>query len=536
MTTSLTGTGKLIRLILRRDRVLLPLWVVLLGIIPVGYISSFNGLFPTAADRQHYADISVHNAGFVALYGQLSGSSIGELVAWRAGFIPVVIALFSLLTVIRHTRADEEAGRTELLGAAAIGRYAQLAAALIVTFAANVVLALILASSMIGQGLPAAGSLAFGAEFALAGWAFAGVAAIAAQLTSSARTARSIAILVLGVAWVLRLAGDISAIGTGTLAWLSWISPIGWVQHIFPYGGDHWWPAVLTVIFAVATTWLGVALLVRRDLGAGLLPDRPGPATAAPSLRSPLALAWRLHRGLLAGWIAGFAALGLVFGAVAQSVADLANDSGGLSEIFARIGGATGLVNSYFASVAGILGLIAAGYAVQATLRLREEETTGHAEVVLTSAVGRLRWAGSHLVFSLLGPAVVLAVAGVLEGLTYGLVSNDVGGRLSGALGGTMAQLPAVWVLAAVAVVLFGLLPRWAPVAWGALAICLLILLVGTTLQLNQWILDISPFTHVPHLPGGHATATPFVVLTVVAAALAAGGLTALRRRDIPVG
>ena len=122
MTTSLTGTGKLIRLILRRDRVLLPLWVVLLGIIPVGYISSFNGLFPTAADRQHYADISVHNAGFVALYGQLSGSSIGELVAWRAGFIPVVIALFSLLTVIRHTRADEEAGRTELLGAAAIGR------------------------------------------------------------------------------------------------------------------------------------------------------------------------------------------------------------------------------------------------------------------------------------------------------------------------------------------------------------------------------------------------------------------------------
>jgi ABC-2 type transport system permease protein len=537
MTTSaLTGTGKLMRLILRRDRVLLPLWVVPLGIIPVGYLSSFNGLFPTEADRQHYADISVHNAGFVALYGQLSGSSIGELVSWRAGFIPVMIALFSLLTVVRHTRTDEEAGRTELLGAAAIGRYAQLAAALIVTFAANAVLALILTASMIGQGLPAAGSVAFGAEFGLAGWAFAGVAAVAAQLTSSARGARSIAILVLGVAWVLRLAGDISAIGTGTLAWLSWISPIGWVQHIFPYGGNHWWPAVLTLIFAVATAWMGAALLARRDLGAGLLPDRPGPATAAPSLRSPLALAWRLHRGLLAGWVAGFAALGLVFGAVAQSVADLVNGNSGLTQVFSRMGGATGLVNSYFASAAGLLGLFAAGYAVQATLRLRDEETTGHAEVILTSAVGRLRWAGSHLVFSLLGPAVVLAVAGFLEALTYGLISNDVGGQLSGALGGTMAQLPAVWVLAAFAVLLFGLLPRWAPVAWGALAVCLLVLLVGTTLQLDQWILDISPFTHVPHLPGGHATATPLVTLTVVAGALAAVGLTGLRRRDIPVG
>jgi ABC-2 type transport system permease protein len=308
------------------------------------------------------------------------------------------------------------------------------------------------------------------------------------------------------------------------------------VQHIFPYGGNHWWPAVLTVIFAVAITWLGIALLARRDLGAGLLPDRPGPATAASSLRSPLALAWRLHRGLLAGWVAGFAALGLVFGAVAQSVADLVNGNSGLTQVFARMGGATGLVNSYFASAAGLLGLAAAGYAVQATLRLREEETTGHAEVVLTSAVGRLRWAASHLVFSLLGPAVVLAVAGFLEALTYGLMSNNVGGQLSGELSGTMAQLPAVWVLAAVAVVLFGLLPRWAAAAWGALAVCLFVLLVGTTLQLNQWLLDISPFTHVPHLPGGHATATPLVALTAVAAALAAAGLAGFRRRDIPVG
>jgi ABC-2 type transport system permease protein len=534
--SALTGVGKLIRLILRRDRVLLPLWVVILGILPVSYVASFNGLFPTAAERQHYADISVHNAGFVALYGQLSGSSIGELVAWRAGFIPVIVALFTVLTVIRHTRTDEEAGRTELVGAAAIGRHAQLAAALIVAFAANLVLGLILFASMVGQGLAVGGSLAFGAEFAVIGWAFAGVAAIAAQLTSGARSARSIAILVLGVAWVLRLAGDISAIGSGMLAWLSWISPIGWVQHVFPYGGNHWWPILLTVLFTIATTWVGAIMLARRDFGAGLLADRLGPATAAPWLGSPVALAWRLQRGLLLGWMVGFAALGLVFGAVAQSVADLADDSGSLTDIFARMGGATGLVNSYFASVAGIMGIIAAGYSMQAALRLRDEEATGHAEVLLTSTVGRLRWAGSHLLFALLGPAVVLAVAGLLEGLVYGAMSNDVGGQLSGALSGTLAQLPAVWVIGAVAVLFFGLLPRWAPVAWGALAICVLVMLVGTTLQLNQRVLDISPFTHVPHLPGGAAVATPFVVLTVVAVVLAAIGLTGVRRRDIPVG
>jgi ABC-2 type transport system permease protein len=532
----MTGVGKLIRLILRRDRFLLPLWVIFLAIVPVGYVSSFDSLFPTAAERQHYADISVHNAAFVALYGQLSGSSIGELVAWRAGFIPVMIALFTVLTVVRHTRTDEEGGRTELVASGVVSRHAQLAAALIVAFAANLVLGLLLSVSMIGQGLPAGGSLAFGAEFAVAGSMFAGVAAITAQLTSSARSARSIAILVLGVAWVLRLAGDISAIGTGGLSWLSWISPIGWAQHVFPYGGDHWWPLLLGLIFTVATTWVGVVLQSHRDFGAGLLPDRLGPATAAPGLRSPFGLAWRLQRGLLFGWLAGFAALGLVFGAVAQSVADLVNDSGSLTDIFARLGGASSLVDSYFASIAGVLGIIAAGYGVQAALRLRDEETTGHAELVLTSAVGRLRWVGSHLVFALLGPAVALAVAGVVEGLFYGLTSHDVGGQLAGALSGTMAQLPAVWVIATVAVLFFGLVPRWTPVAWGALGVCLLTLLVGSAVQLNQWVLDVSPFTHVPHLPGGHVVATPFIVLTLVAAVFAAAGLTGLRRRDIPVG
>ena len=59
---------------------------------------------------------------------------------------------------------------------------------------------------------------------------------------------------------------------------------------------------------------------------------------------------------------------------------------------------------------------------------------------------------------------------------------------------------------------------------------------MGTTLQWNQWILDVSPFTHVPHLPGGQAVATPFVVLIAVAVVLTTGGLAGLRRRDIPVG
>ncbi len=529
----MTGAARLIRLILRRDRVLLPIWVVIVGILPVTYVTSFKGLFPTLADRREYADVSMSNAGFVALYGRLSGASLGELSAWRAGFIPVVVALLSILTLIRHTRTDEEAGRTELLGAAVIGRHAQLAAALIVTATADVLIGLIVYATMTGQGQPAAGSLAFGAEFAMAGWAFAGVAAICAQLTSGARAARGIAIGALLLAWVLRLAGDVSAIGDGAVGWLSWITPIGWVQHIFPYGGDHWYPVLLTVLFALVTGATGVLLLGRRDLGAGLLPDRLGPPVAAPGLRSPLALAWRLHRGLLAGWTAGFAALGLVFGGVSQSVTQISGDSSNLTEIFSRLGGRSALINSYFAGIAGILGIIAAGYAIQATLRMREEETTGHAEALLTDAVGRRRWAAGHLLFALVGPAVVLLVAGLLEAVTYGLINQDLG-KVGAVLGSVLAQLPAVWVMAAIAVALVGRWPRLSAMSWGALGVSLLILLVGTTLQASQYVLDISPFTHIPHLPGDAARPLPFIVLLAVALALTATGLAALRRRDIP--
>jgi ABC-2 type transport system permease protein len=532
---TLTGTGRLVRLILRRDRVLMLLWVPCVALVPLSYVASFNKLFPTAAGRHGYADTSAHNAGFVALYGRLFGSSVGELVAWRSGFIPVVIGLFSILTVIRHTRTEEEAGRRELLGATVVGRHAGLAAALVATLGVNLVLGVLAALGMTGQHLPAAGSWAFGVELATTGWVFAGVAAVTAQLTSGARGARAIAVVVLGTAFVLRLVGDVSDLGNGALAWLSWLSPIGWVQRIRPYGGDHWWLVALAMGVTAVLILAAVALSGRRDVGAGLLPSRLGPATAAPGLRSPLALAWRLHRGLLAGWLVGFAALGVGLGGIAKGIGDLVRDSPDLKDIFARVGGVSGVIDSYLAGMTSVLGLIAAGYAIQATLRLREEESSGRAEPILSTAAGRLRWAASHLVVATLGPAAILATAGLAMGLTHGLNTGDVGGQLPRVLAGALVQLPAVWVLAAITVVLFGLLPRLAPVGWGALALCLLLSLVGTAMQFDQWVLDLSPFTHLPHLPGGEVTATPLFALSALAALLVTAGLAGLRRRDLPM-
>jgi ABC-2 type transport system permease protein len=152
---------------------------------------------------------------------------------------------------------------------------------------------------------------------------------------------------------------------------------------------------------------------------------------------------------------------------------------------------------------------------------------------VLTGAVGRIRWVVSHLLFALLGPVVVLGVSGLLGGLAYGIAAHDVSGRLPRVLGAAMVQLPAVWLFAGAAVLLFGLLPQWASLAWGVFTAGVALYLLGSIAGMPQWVLDIDPYSHLPKLPSAPFTAAPVVVLVVIAAVLAGIGLAAFRRRDL---
>jgi len=525
--TAFTGIGPLVGLIVRRDRLRLALWIGALAAVAAATAVALARLLPTADARALFAAGITGNAAVVALIGPVfDATSIGGLTAWRLGSLgATVVGLMSLLTVVRHTRAEEEAGRRELVGAAAVGRHAALAAALATTAAADLLLAALVAGGLAACGLPLAGSLALGASFATTGWLFAAIAAVAAQLVENARAASAIAGATLGVAYVARAVGDS---GRGALSWLSWASPIGWAQRVRPFAGERWWLCALATAVAAALAALAAVLSARRDLGAGLLRGRPGPATASPRLRSPLALAWRLQRTTLFSWTIAFAAIGAALGGVAHSVADLLDSSPRMRLLIATLGSAGDITDAYFAATFGVLGLVAAGHALQATLRLRSEEEDARAEPVLAASVSRVRWASGHLLFAALGPALALAAAGTAAGLVHG-GPDDIPRLLAAAL----AQLPAVCVLVAIAVALFGLAPRYTRASWGALAAFLLLGQLGRLLQLPTWLLDLSPFLHIPHLPGGPVALTPLLALLAIAAALTAAGLVAFRRRDV---
>ena len=534
---ALAGTGALARLAFRRDRIMLPAWVYVITVLIASNSYSLGKLYPTATARAALATSGGRNPALVFLYGRFWGDSLGAVSAWRYGvWAAIFAALMSIFLVVRHTRADEEAGRLELIGSAAVGRLAALTAALLVAAAASVVLTILLGIVLILVGLPTAGSVAFALAITTCGLVFAAVAALAAQLASGARTARGVAIGVLGAAYLLRAVGDAS--GAGGVSWLTWLSPLGWTEFVRPYTADRWWLLALPLALTAAATAAAYALAVARDHGAGLLPDRPGRATASAWLRGPTGLAWRLQRGTLYGWAAGFAFTFAASGAAAKGIGSLLGGSAQLRNAFTRLGGEAGITNAYLAAIMSLAGLAAAAYATSAVLRLRTEETGGQAEPLLATATSRIRWGLSHIAVAVVGTAALLAVAGVAAGLGYGLRTGSAGSEVARLLGAAMVQLPASLAVAGAAVVLFGLAPR-ASVggAWTVVGVAVLIVLFGQVLQLSQWILDVSPFTHVPKLPGAaatlHTTGPPLLWLSLTALALTAAGLAGLRHRDI---
>ncbi|MET8742793.1 ABC transporter permease [Streptomyces sp. NPDC004728] len=523
-TGQLAGTWTLLRLALRRDRIMLPIWVLALGGSFSSVGNSIASIYDTAPQRAELAASMNGNSSLRAMYGPVFDDSVGGLVSWRmAAFGAVLAAVMSLIVVVRHTREEEETGRQEMLSSAMVGRRAPLTAALLAAVIANAALALVMGAGLAGSGAGGAGAVALALAVAGTGVLFACTAAIAAQFTESARLAKGLTAAAIGAAFVLKAAGD-SASDDGSSV-LTWLSPIGWAENVRAYADERWW--VLLVLAAAVVVQAAVAyrLAGRRDVGMSFLATRPGPAQGRISTAFGLAL--RLQRGALTGWTLSFAVVGVAFGGLTGGAADLVGDNAKTREIFERMGGQAGLTDAFLAAMVSMLGMVAALYIVASVLRLHGEETAGRAEPVLAGGVGRTGWAAGHLVIAFGGAALLMTAGGL--GLAVGY-----GHELPAVLGASLVQLPAIWLLGGVTVLLYGAFPKAAVASWGVAGICLALGWLGPAVDMPQAVMDVSPFTHLPKLPGGTGMEWgPVLALTAVAAALVGAGVGALRRRDV---
>ncbi|QYJ15062.1 Multidrug efflux system permease protein [Rubrobacter xylanophilus DSM 9941] len=530
-----TGTWQIVRLVLRRDRILLPLFVLGFAAFALGQVVGSMGLYDNRAEREVYARATSANPALVAIIGPpFAIERVGGDVAWQIGGLGgTVVGLVSLILVCRHTRAEEQSGRGELLRSGVLGRCAQPLAVFAVVAAANVLLAGTTALTLLSSGLRAEGALTFGASMGAVGILFAALGVLLAQVAVTSSAVYGLGGVVLGLSYMLRSVGDLRDASDGDFddGGVSWISPIGWAQRMQPFANERFWPLLLFALTSAAFLALALALASRRDFDAGLVPPRPGRPEASPLLRGTLALAFRLQRGLTGGWTLGMLVGGFAIGSIAQDAGDFVGDSPLARDLLGQTSG-PGAVDAYLAAVLPIMAMVAAFYAIQSVLRMRAEEDAGRLEPVLASPVSRWRWAGAQVLVTLAGSAFVVAACGLGVGTGHALRTGDAE-QIWRILGAQLASLPAVLVLAGVAVLLFGALPRAGYLAWAVLAATLFLSLFGGTLDLPGRVLDLSPFEHVPDVPAKELRVEPLVWLSACALFMFAGGIDAFRKRNL---
>ncbi len=529
-TGALTGTGTLVRFMLRRDRIKLPAWVGGMGLLVIYIGAALPQLAPTEADLATTVPLFNQPVGrmFTGPAFGLDAPTFERF--FSAGYVLylyLIAALMNIMLVTRHTRVEEQSGRAELVRANVVGRHSALTAALVVALVTNAVATLVVTGLAVANGFATTGSLIVGVSSGLVGMAFAGVTAVTVQLSEYSRSAAGLAGAVLAVSFVLRALGDMAQVGGSAL---SWASPLGWGSQTAPYVLDRWWPLLLHVALIVVTVALAFWLQSRRDLGASLVAARPGRPEARPSLGTPLGLAARLQRGAGLAWGLAVVGLGVVDGLFTQAMVESAAD---LPDALQEMFGAQDMLDGYLAFLAVLTGYATSAYVVYAVQTLRAEEARGRAEAVLATPTSRAAWAGSHLLLVALWAAGIMAASGLLTGLAAAAVTGDAP-LLGSTLLAHVNLIPAVLVVLGLSALLYGWAPvLLAPVAWTLVGVMVLVGNFGTLLDLPAWLVDVSPLSHPAQVPVEELTVTPLLVLVALAVAGVALGLLGLRRRQV---
>ncbi|WP_258725444.1 ABC transporter permease [Cellulomonas sp. NS3] len=528
--TALTGTGRLLRFALRRDRVRIAVWALSIGAL-IGYFgAAIPVVYPDAAAMQTRAEIMKDPSGAFMTgpgYG-LDAYSFGVMIANEMlGMIAVAVALMSVFLVVRHTRAEEESGRADLVRAGAVGRGAPLTAALGLLVVANVAVGGVLLAALLGSDLDPLDSLAVAAGAAAVGLTFGAVAAVTAQLSEHARTASGIAGALLGLAYVLRGVGDAQQRGGSAL---SWMSPVGWAQQTRAFVDLRWWPLLLAVGTTAVLVAAAFALVGRRDVGAGVVPSRRGRPAARRDLLSPAGLTLRTERATIAWWAVGLFAFAILTGSMAQGIVDSVEAQPQLAEVFGGTD-AGDVLRSTLSAFLAFFAMAVAVYAVVSVNRLNREEDEGRTSLVLATAVSRTSWLGGSLAVTALGSALLLLTSG------FGLGAGVAGSVGDPALVGeftfaALVYLPVVLGFVGLAALAHGLRAGtwW---LWVVLVVSIVVGLYGPLFNLPDAVLDGAPFALVPSAPYEAVTFAPLALISAAAAVLAAAGAGALRRRDL---
>lgn len=525
------STFKYARLIFRRDRISIPVWLISLILLTVLVAGAFTTLYPE--DQRQAVAETMMNPAITAMFGPAYGIddyNYGAIMGHQmALFTALGAAIMSILLVTKHTRGDEEEGRIEMIRSFPVGRLSNLGSTLLVACVANILLALITGFGLYALGIESIdlpGSLLYGAFLAVTGIFFAAITALFAQLTTTPRGTMGYSFAFLGVAYLIRAIGDVSSEG------LSMLSPLGWVLRTEVYVNNYWWPIFLTLGAALVVGALAFYLNSIRDLDAGFIPAKPGRKHAPGSLRNPLGLGLRLQKGVFIAWAIGMYTLGASYGSILGDVETFFADN----ELLQRMipGGSAALSEQFVAMVMTVLALCSVMPALFMILKVRGEEKKNRAEHLLARSVSRPSIMVSFLSMSVVTGFVMLFLSAV--GIwSAGTAVMDDPLSFGQVLTAALSYYPAVLVLVGLAAVLIGIAPRLTSLAWYYLGFTFFASYFGKALDIPEWVKQLTPFGYVPQVPIESMSLVAAIVLTVVAIGLMVVGTIQYGKRDMVI-
>lgn len=531
MTNHLTKhTGNLCRFLLKQDRLRVPIWLISLFLVTVIVAISFSDLYPTKESRQILAE-TMRNPAMTAMVGtgySLENYTLGAMMAHQMLlFTAIVVAIMSILFVTRHTRAEEEDGRMELIRSLPTGRLSSLLATLIMGLLINLILALVTGFGLAAlhiESIDLNGSILYGAALGATGFFFTAITAIIAQLTESSRLATGFAFFILGLAYLLRAIGDV---GNEVL---SWLSPLGWILGSEVYVNNYWWPILLTVGAAFLLCLIALYLNTIRDMGAGFLPSRPGKRNASILLLSPFGLLFRLQRTAMISWGVGLFIIGAAYGSVLGDLEAFLADIDMIQQILTIEG--FSLIEQFIPMLMSIMAMLSTVPVLMAMLKVIGEEKNNRMEHLLSRAVSRPILLGSSLAISMIVSLVMLSLSAF--GLwAAGTSVVDGGLDIKVVFQAALIYLPAVWVMIGVAMLLIGISPKVTSWIWLYLIYSFIVVYLGNLIQFPEWMSKLSPYGYIPQFPIEDIEWFTIIILAGVSFVLMIFGFFGYKQRDM---
>lgn len=487
------GAGRLWRLQVRTAGFALLTGVLVIAGSVIAVMTSVRELYGTPEARAEYDATLGRSPATAAFNGRpFDLDTLGGIAAYEVGFFGLLLlpALVMLLA-IRCTRTQEDLGRTELMTSMQVGRMSPLLAGASTVSGVIAVSGVLVFAGLMVAGYSGEGSARYALALTLFLLGAAGLGLVCAELSQSGRSASILALSGLAIVYMIRAVID------GRSWDLGWVTPMGWFAEARPFSDSPpWWPMAALAGLAVAAFIVAFIVRGRRDLGAGVIAPRRGPAQG--TLKSPTSLIIHVTIASAAAWMAGAALWGVAIGLLAEEMRTMLEGNPALAKALIGSSEASDDMMTYIAAI--LVGLMGATAGLQAVTRFAAEEGAGRIGVVMSTSVSRLGfWATAVLVIAI-QVLLVLLVGGVAFGAGALATGADANSAWGGITTMTAFAAPAALVTA-MGLALFAVSAKLTAVGWVVPLWALLVALLGETLQLPGWARDLSPIEWLGQLP-----------------------------------